>query len=60
MEMEEYRELAERAVVALHMYERSKGQHNVGFDDCRMNLCADWHRIEAGKKEVHAKSKDEE
>ncbi len=39
------RELAKRAVVALHMYERSSGKHKVGFDECQVNLCADWHAL---------------
>lgn len=35
-------ELAERAVVALHMHFHA-GMTRPGFEDCRKDLCGEWH-----------------
>lgn len=44
-EVERKDELMTRAIVALHMFNRSTGTHRNNFDECRENLCGDWHEL---------------
>ena len=52
----EMAELAERAVVALHMHFHA-GLNKPGFDDCRKDLCGDWHRINSAERIAKRKKK---